>query len=85
MLNQNDIPLTNAKQGEYFQITKINIHGTMKRRLLDLGFYPSAIIEVKRKSPLGDPVAYQASQTTIALRREESSQIFGKVVDQNGE
>ena len=49
----------------------------MKRRLLDLGFIPGATIKVLQRSPLGDPVAYQVSNTTIALRKEESSLIFG--------
>ena len=51
----------------------------MKRRLLDLGFFPGATIKVLQRSPLGDPVAYQVSNTTIALRSEESSLIFGSI------
>ena len=49
----------------------------MKRRLLDLGFIPGATIKVLQRSPLGDPVAYQVSNTTIALRKEESSLFSG--------
>lgn len=43
----------------------------MRGRLLDLGFVPGAIVEVIRKSPLGDPVAYRVSSTSIALRKEQ--------------
>lgn len=71
------ISLKQAQPGERFQIKQLNIEGTMRRRLLDLGFIPGAIIEVGHKSPLGDPVAYYVSGTTIALREEESSQILG--------
>jgi ferrous iron transport protein A len=52
----------------------------MRRRLLDLGFVAGALVEVIRKSPLGDPIAFRVSQTTIALRREESSRIEGELV-----
>lgn len=52
----------------------------MKRRLLDLGFIPGATIKVLQRGPLGDPVAYQVSNTTIALRKEESSLIFGVLI-----
>jgi ferrous iron transport protein A len=52
--------------------------------LLDLGFVAGAIVEVIRKSPLGDPIAFRVSQTTIALRKEESSQIEGMLIS-NGE
>lgn len=71
------ISLKQARTGDHFQITQLNIEGTMRRRLLDLGFIPGAVIEVGHKSPLNDPVAYYVSGTKIALREEESSRILG--------
>lgn len=70
--------LSDAQQGERFRITTLNIEGTMKRRLLDLGFVPGSEITVLQKSPLGDPTAYRVSHTTIALRKEESDHIYGE-------
>lgn len=52
----------------------------MRRRLLDLGFVPGSVVEVQRKSPLGDPTAFRVSNTTIALRKEESQKIHGELV-----
>ncbi|MEH7009602.1 FeoA family protein [Neobacillus niacini] len=69
--------LVNGEKGDLIQITSLNLDGVMRRRLLDLGFVAGAIVEVIRKSPLGDPIAFRVSQTTIALRKEESSQIEG--------
>lgn len=74
------IPLKQAQPGDKFRITRLDIKGTMRRRLLDLGFIPGAIIEVLQESPLGDPVAYSVNHTTIALREEESSRIFGELI-----
>ncbi|ENQ3079090.1 FeoA family protein [Bacillus sp. WLY-B-L8] len=73
-------PLSTFKTGQLVQIEKIRLEGTMKRRLLDLGFIPGATIKVLQKSPLGDPTAYQVSNTTIALRNEESSLILGSLI-----
>jgi ferrous iron transport protein A len=69
--------LVEGEKGNLIQITSLNLDGVMRRRLLDLGFVTGAIVEVIRKSPLGDPIAYRVSQTTIALRKEESSRIEG--------
>lgn len=77
-MNSNQKPLSDFTSGSLVCLEKINLSGTMKRRLLDLGFIPGATVKVLQKSPLGDPVAYQVSNTTIALRKEESSQIFGR-------
>ncbi|MEH7334425.1 FeoA family protein [Neobacillus drentensis] len=72
--------LVNGEKGNIIKITSLNLDGVMRRRLLDLGFVTGALVEVVRKSPLGDPIAFRVSQTTIALREEESSKIEGELV-----
>ncbi|WP_370873487.1 FeoA family protein [Peribacillus cavernae] len=72
--------LFNGEKGHLIQIVSLNLEGVMRRRLLDLGFVPGAVVEVVRKSPLGDPIAFRVSQTTIALRKEESSKIEGELL-----
>ncbi|MFK9093590.1 ferrous iron transport protein A [Bacillus salipaludis] len=76
--------LVHGEKGNLIKITSLNLDGVMRRRLLDLGFVKGAMVEVVRKSPLGDPIAFRVSQTTIALRKEESSRIEGELVS-NGE
>ena len=49
------------------------------RRLLDLGFVPGAHVGVEFRSPGGEPTAYRIRAALIALRAEDSEQIF--VVD----
>ncbi|NMM51687.1 FeoA family protein [Paenibacillus aquistagni] len=70
--------LLEAGTGNQVRITRIEVQGVMRRRLLDLGFVPGNRIEVLQKSPLGDPIAFRVNNTTIALRSEESSQIWGE-------
>jgi ferrous iron transport protein A len=75
------IRLLDGKIGSFIRITSMDIDGVMRRRLLDLGFVPGAIVEVIRRSPLGDPMAFRVSQTTIALRKEESMRIEGELIN----
>lgn len=80
------LSLFHTKPGDRFQIHEIHVEGVLRRRLLDLGFIPGATVEVLYKSPLGDPVAYHVSQSTIALRKEESTKIMGeKLGDESNE
>ncbi len=72
------IPLSEASNGSLLRISGIDVQGVLRRRLLDLGFVTGNTVEVLRRSPLGDPVAFRVSNTTIALRREESSLIYGE-------
>jgi len=81
MANSNKLKLFEGKMGDLIRITHLDIGGVMRRRLLDLGFIPGAIVEVLRKSPLGDPIAFRVSQTSIALRKEESMKIEGELIE----
>jgi len=74
------IPLSEAKNGSTLRISGIEVQGVLRRRLLDLGFVVGNAVEVLRRSPLGDPTAFRISNTTIALRREESSLIYGEMI-----
>lgn len=75
-----NLTLYEGKKGDIIRITHLGISGVMRRRLLDLGFVPGAVVEVIRKSPLGDPIAFRVSQTSIALRKEESQKIEGELI-----
>ena len=69
------ISLTQLPTGQRGRIDGIQLAGKIRHRILDLGFTPGTEVESVRKSPLGDPVAYQVRGTVIALRSEESNQI----------
>lgn len=56
-------------------VDEIDARGITRRRLLDLGLVPGTRIEVVRRSPLGDPTAYQIRGAIIALRQEDASKI----------
>lgn len=75
-----NIPLSEAKMGSILLLTRIEVQGVMRRRLLDLGFVPENEVEVLQRSPLGDPIAFRVNNTTIALRKEESSLIYGTIL-----
>ena len=46
-----------------------------RRRLIELGFYPGTTVQATMESPLGDPIAYQVRQMTVALRRDQAQMI----------
>jgi ferrous iron transport protein A len=80
MASTNKITLFDCEKGDFIRISNLTLEGTMRRRLLDLGFVPGTVVEVLRKSPLGDPVAFRVCSTSIALRKEESMRIEGELV-----
>lgn len=77
--------LAEADTGSRLRLSRIEVEGVLRRRLLDLGFVPGNTVEVLQHSPLGDPVAFRVNNTTIALRREESTRIYGEMIGDEDE
>ena len=53
-----------------------NCQGLTRRRFLDLGLTPGAVVEAALSNPLNDPVAYRVRGTLIALRREQAEKVL---------
>lgn len=72
------IPLSQLQPGQKGLVREIKGDGLIRRRLLDLGLVPNTVVEVMRRSPLGDPTAYRIRGAVVALRREEAGQVIMK-------
>ena len=56
-------------------VTSLDVKGVTRRRMLDLGLVPGSVVESLRRSPAGDPTAYNIRGAVIALRSDESCKI----------
>ena len=74
------ISLDNAVKGTSYEIKRINVEGTMRRRLLDLGFHEKSRVICLGFSPFKDPVAFLVKGTVIAVRKENLAQIYAEEV-----
>lgn len=81
-MNENLIPLHQLPVGSFGKVKKLSAEGGMRRRLLDLGLIHDTTVESLRKSPAGDPIAYEIRGAVIALRSEEASRIFVESIQQ---
>lgn len=64
--------LSDMKIGETAVVERLLIHGSMRRRLLDLGLCECAKVKCVGKSPLGDPSAYLIRGAVIAIRAADA-------------
>lgn len=74
-------PLSKCSVGSKVEILELLANGPLRRRMLDLGIVPRTLIYVVRKSPLGDPIAYNIRGGMIALRKEESDLVLVRKLD----
>ncbi|MDR1774498.1 MAG: ferrous iron transport protein A [Clostridioides sp.] len=57
-------------------VEKLLFSGSLRERMLALGFTKGAVINVIRKGPKNNLTVYKIRGTKIALRKEESSLIL---------
>lgn len=73
-------PLNNLAPGNAGIVRRLLSQGSERRRMLDLGLIYDTAVTVLRKSPSGDPVAYEIRRAVIALRSEEAAKILVEYV-----
>jgi DtxR family Mn-dependent transcriptional regulator len=69
------VRLPSLAPGARGRVVALRSHGLTRRRLLDLGVTPGAIIERAFTSPFGEPTAYRVRGALIALRGEQARDI----------
>lgn len=74
------IPLDELPHAEKAEIVALDeaCQGFTRRRFLDLGLTPGAIIAPELKNSFRDPRGYRVRGTLIALRKEQANQIWVK-------
>lgn len=76
------VGLDEVKPGRKARIIKIDKgSGLLRRRLLEMGVEPGAIIKVERVAPLGDPIEVTVKGYYLSLRRNEAKGILVEVLD----
>lgn len=78
-MQKNLISLYKLPIGSFGKVRDLRALGQNRRRLQDLGLVPGTYVESLRKSPLGDPIAYQIRGAVIALRSEEASKVLVEI------
>ncbi len=67
--------LSDLKKGKKAVVVKVHGYGLLRKRLSEIGFIRSKVIQVVRLAPLGDPVVYRVLSSEIALRLDAASMI----------
>lgn len=75
-MNNNICSLSDISVKECAKVTWLCVHGSMRRRLQDIGLIEGTKVECILKSPYGDPTAYNIRGAIIALRCDDAKNIF---------
>ena len=62
--------------GDCARVETLHTSGSMRRRLLDLGFVENTIVKCVGKAPCGNPIAFCVRGAVIALRVADCRKIL---------
>lgn len=68
--------LAQLREGQSARVAGLQLSGSMRRRLQDIGLIEGTTVQCVQKSPAGDPVAYFIRGALIALRTEDSGKVL---------
>lgn len=67
--------LKDLKPGQQGKIVSIGDKGPARRRIMDMGVTPGAMVKVIKVAPLGDPIEVNIRGYELSLRKSEAQQI----------
>ena len=64
--------LKDAKVGDTVKVCRVNGHGPVRRRIMDMGITRGTEIFVRKVAPLGDPMELNLRGYELTLRRADA-------------
>ena len=72
--------LSCLERGQKGRITELHFSEGKRRRLMELGFIPGAVVTALQRAPFGGAVSYEIMGTVIALRSADARQIGIEII-----
>ncbi|MBO4556064.1 MAG: ferrous iron transport protein A [Elusimicrobiales bacterium] len=67
--------LKDAKVGDIIKVCRVNGHGPVRRRIMDMGITKGTEIFVRKVAPLGDPMELNLRGYELTLRKADAEMI----------
>ena len=64
-------------------VTGLGCSGALRRRIIDMGITPGAVVIMRKVAPMGDPLELNVRGYELSIRRSEAKEIT--VVDDNAD
>jgi ferrous iron transport protein A len=65
--------LKDVSVGQTVTVKRLDGEGTLKRRLMDMGFTNGCSVYVRKVAPLGDPVEVTLRGYELSVRKDDAS------------
>ena len=67
--------VNDMKIGERAVVTGLGCSGALRRRIIDMGITPGAVVILRKAAPMGDPLEINVRGYELSIRRSETKEI----------
>ena len=67
--------VNDMKIGERAVVTGLGCSGALRRRIIDMGITPGAVVILRKAAPMGDPLEINVRGYELSIRRSEAREI----------
>ncbi len=76
--------VNDLRRGESGEVVSIGNSGAVRRRIIDMGITPGAVIIMRKAAPFGDPLEINVRGYELSLRKAEAKEITVEVQEGRG-
>ena len=67
--------VNDMKIGERAVVTGLGCSGALRRRIIDMGITPGAVVILRKAAPMGDPLEINVRGYELSIRKSEAQNI----------
>lgn len=76
MIQSKQSSVCSLKPGQAGRVIRIGSSGALRRRIVDMGITPGAVIIMRKAAPLGDPLEINVRGYELSIRKSEAREII---------
>lgn len=75
--------VNDMKIGDTAVVVGIGCSGALRRRIIDMGLTPGAVVILRKTAPMGDPLELNVRGYELSIRRAEAGEIRVQIQGEN--
>jgi ferrous iron transport protein A len=77
-----ECPLSELSPGQSGKVQRVEVTGSARGRLQEMGLIRGTVVQFVRSAPLGDPIEIRVRGYRLSLRRQEADAV---IIEREGE
>lgn len=79
-MSSKEATVNSLKPGQSGEVVALSATGALRRRIIDMGITPGAVITLRKIAPFGDPIEINVRGYELSIRKSDAENIQIKLI-----